>query len=141
MADTKQVRAIDLGFYQGRMIKRGTVFQVPSTFKAKWVVDASAPAPTEEPKARREEPTTLSEIGRANVGRLPVGVAAPEPLAVGPRDTIHEDRPEGGNTEEPAGDIVPPMPDPKTTPHEDRPEGGDVEPPASLAKVKGKAKA
>lgn len=60
---------------------------------------------------------------------------------IGPKDTLHEDRPEDGNVEEPAGDIVPPMPDPKTTPHEDRPEGGDVEPPASLAKVKGKAKA
>ena len=60
---------------------------------------------------------------------------------IGPKDTLHEDRPEDGNVEEPAGDIVPPMPDPKTTPHEDRPEGGDVEPPASLAKVKGKRKA
>lgn len=59
---------------------------------------------------------------------------------IGPRDTIHEDRPEGGNTEEPAGDTVPPMPDPKETPHEDRPKGGDAEEPAAVM-AKGKRKA
>lgn len=59
---------------------------------------------------------------------------------IGPLDTLHEDLPEGGNTEEPAGDIAPPMPDPKETPHEDRPKGGDAEEPAAVM-AKGKRKA
>lgn len=101
MADTKQVRATELGFYRGSMVQPGTVFQVPATFKAKWVVDAQAPAAPVAPKTVREEPTTLSELGRAGRGRLPVGLQ-PQAMTIGPKSEPHEDRPKGGNTEEPA---------------------------------------
>lgn len=81
MADTKSVRATEMGFYKGRMIPAGTIFPVSADFKAKWVVDASTPKAPEEVKTTRAEPTTLSEMARNGArGRKPIGVQTIEPL-------------------------------------------------------------
>lgn len=84
MADVKQVRATELGFYKGRMIPAGTQFSVPAEFKAKWVVEVTpgaAPEPQKvNPTTQPYEPTTLSEMARSNRGRRPIGLKIPEPL-------------------------------------------------------------
>lgn len=73
----KQVRAIGLGFYKGHMVKEGAVFSVPSTFTAKWVIDADAPVEPKKPEVEKKEPETLSELGRRG-RRGPSGLQATE---------------------------------------------------------------
>ena len=59
--EMKEVRAKEMGFYNGSMVPAGKVFSVPVSFKASWVIDSSAPVAK---KKKLKEPETLSELGK-----------------------------------------------------------------------------
>lgn len=67
----KTVIATALGFYDGAMVQRGTIFDVPEKLTGKWFQPYTGQV-LEEPAELAQEPTTLSELARKQVGAAPV---------------------------------------------------------------------
>lgn len=61
-----KVKALDAGFFDGKRVRAGQVFEVPEGTKGKWFVALADVKAPEAPKAKgkKAEPQTLSEFGK-----------------------------------------------------------------------------
>jgi hypothetical protein len=61
-----RVVAIKPAFHNGTRIRVGTTVEVPDGYKGSWFVteEASAAKPTKAPKATKQEPVALSQMGK-----------------------------------------------------------------------------
>lgn len=67
-----EVRALEMGFFDGRRIRPGQTFEVPEGTKARWFKPVGEPVKGAEKaaekaaakgKGKKAEPATLSELG------------------------------------------------------------------------------
>jgi len=64
MVNQVEVRATEVGFYNGSLISPGTVFMVPEGHKGTWFVPSTVPAPAPTPVVK-DEPMTLGELAKS----------------------------------------------------------------------------
>lgn len=65
---TKEVKAIELGFYDGSLVPVGTKFRVPVDFKGSWFMDVQSA--TDLLRIRQAEMAN-NAVARANAGQAP----------------------------------------------------------------------